>query len=413
MFHFALQKGQSTKHTRHRSSSTSTSNSIHPLAKKLFLTKLRKSGVALTATQLIDLAKDRRIPAPTLTEAYRFIREDVPELAGYSGGRTKPKGSQFQTIGVPRSGVFFIDYAQFKPKWSGSNNKCTGFLLAVENLSNRLFALPTRGKNTNEWLTSIAKFLENTRDVNLVYSDRDSVALSERFRRRLEKRYGIRWQFLAKDNKSYLAETYIGYVKRKLGQGLRSLEGGKNSKRWIHLLQAICDTYNHERVAGTNFRRGAINRDNFNTFLGQLFKEQDVTLSRFNSFKAGPFDNERWNKDIFKFAPGDKVLVVKSAIWKKEARGEGVQKDSIFTKRSSEGAFARTPFTIAGRQLRAVKNYKCMVPVYSLKEIGERHLNYYEPQMRRVGEWRQPEKEHKKEQAPPRPSPRRSPRTLR
>ena len=360
--------------------------SIHPLAKKLFLNKLRKTGVALTATQLIDLAKERRIPAPSLVEAYRFIREDVPELAGYSGGRTKQKGSQFQTIGVSRPGVFFIDYAQFHANWAGANNKCTGFLLAVENLTNRLYALPTRGKDTNQWVNSIAKFLENTRDVNLVYSDRDSVAQSERFRKRLQKRYGIRWQFLAKDNKSYLAETFIGFVKRKLGQGLRTKEGAKsNSKCWIDLLQPICDAYNHQKVPGTRFRRGAISKTNFNNFVNELFGESDVTLTRFNSFKAGPFDNEKWNKDIFKFERGDKVLVLKSAVWKKEARDS--KKETVFTKRSSEGAFTRKPFTIAGRQLRAVRNYKFMVPVYSLKEIGERHLNYYEPQLRKIGQW--------------------------
>lgn len=372
--------------TKHRDESKS--RSIHPLAKKLFLSKLRKTGVALTASQLIDLAKERRIPAPSLVEAYRFIREDVPELAGYAGGRTKPKGSHFQTIGVSRPGVFFIDYAQFRPGWAGSNNKCTGFLLAVENLTNRLFALPTRGKDTNEWVNSIAKFLENTRDVNLVYSDRDSVAQSEKFRRRLQKRYGIRWQFLAKDNKSYLAETYIGFVKRKLGQGLRvrEQEGHKgNPKKWIDLLQPICDAYNHQKVPGTKYRRGAITKTNFNDFVGELFGESDVTLSRYNSFKAGPFDNERWNKEIFKFERGDKVLVLQSAVWKKEARGSAA-KQGVFTKRSSEGAFTRKPFTIAGRQLRAVRNYKFMVPVYSLKEIGERHLNYYEPQLRKVGE---------------------------
>jgi len=27
------------------------------------------------------------------------------------------------------------------------------------------------------------------------------------------------------------------------------------------------------------------------------------------------------------------------------------------------------------------------VPVYGLKELGARHLNYYESQMRKVGEW--------------------------
>jgi len=368
-------------------SSSSSSSKIHPSVEKLFLSRLRKTGVALTASQLVDLAKERRLPAPGLAEAYRFIREDVPELAGYSGGRTKPKRAQYQTIGVSKPGVFFVDYAEFHKAWSGSNGGCTGFLLAVENLTNRLFASGTRGKDTNQWANSIAKFLENTRDVNLVYSDRDSVAKSERFRQRLQNRYGIRWHFLAKDNKSYLAESLIGFVKRKLGQGLRVKEAreGRKVKKWLDLLQPICDAYNHQKVPGTSYRRGAIHRRNFNDFAGQLFGEKDVTVSRYNSFKAGPFEHDSWNRDIFKFERGDKVLVLRSAIWKKAAREES--EGGVFAKRSSEGSFSSRPFTIAGRQLRAVRNYKSLVPVYSLKEIGERHLHYYEPQLRKVGQW--------------------------
>ena len=355
---------------------------VDPLVKKLFFQKLRKSGVALTGYQLLDAARRRKLNVPNLASALRFIREDVPELAGFAGGRTKPKQSQFQTIGVSKPGVFFVDYGEFKKKWSGSNKGCTGFLLGVENLTNRLFVEATRGKDTNQWLSSIAKFLERTGGVKLVYSDRDSVAKSEKFRGRLEKRYGIKWRFLAKDNKSYLAESLIGFVKRKLGQGLRVRP---DSKRWTDLLQPICDVYNNQIVPGTKYRRGGINEVNFDSFVGQLFGDADPSLSRYNSFKAGPFENERWNKAVFKFSPGDKVLLLKSAIWKKDARGDGQK--GVFSKNSSEGGFSKRAYTVAGRQLRANRDFSRMIPVYSLKELGERHLNYYEPQMRRVGRW--------------------------
>ncbi len=361
---------------------------IDPLVKKLFLNKLRKTGVALTGYQLLDAAKRRKLKVPNLAAALKFIREDVPELAGFAGGPTKPKQTQFQTIGVSKPGVFFVDYGEFKKTWSGSNRGCTGFLLGVENLTNRLFVEATKGKDTNQWLSSIAKFLERTGGVKLVYSDRDSVAKSEKFRDRLEKRYGIKWRFLAKDNKSYLAESLIGFVKRKLGQGLRTRA---ESKKWTDLLQPICDAYNDQIVPGTKYRRGAINETNFDSFVGQLFGDSDPSLSRYNSFKAGPFENERWNRAVFKFSPGDKVLLLKSAIWKKEARSEGLK--GVFAKNSSEGGFSKRTYTVAGRQLRANRDFSRMVPVYSLKELGARHLNYYEPQMRKVGKWASEENE--------------------
>ena len=359
-----------------------TGERIHPLLRQLFLNKLRRSGVALTAHQLIDHARRRKLPAPTLSEAFRFIREDVPELAGFAGGRSKPKPGHYQTIGVSKSGVFFIDYGEFNKAWSGHNKGCTGFLLAVENLTNRLFVEPTRGKNTDQWLRSIAKFLEQTRNVKLVYSDRDSVAQSKKFRDKLEVKYGVKWRFLAKDNKSYLAESLIGFFKKKLGQGLRA----KGGKRWIDLVQPICDTYNSQVIPKTKFKRGAIDETNFDNFVGQLFGESDPSLSRYNSFKAGPFETKSWNKAIFKFDKGDKVLVVKSAIWKKHLLPDG-RKENVFSKHSSEGAFSSKPLTIAGRQLRAIRDYSRMVPVYSLKELGERHLTFYEPQLRRAGKW--------------------------
>lgn len=366
-----------------------TGEKIHPLVRQLFLNKLRRAGVALTAHQIIDHARKRKLPAPTLSEAFRFLREDVPELAGFAGGRVKPKSGEYQTIGVSKSGVFFIDYGEFYKEWSWHNGGCTGFLLAVENLTNRLFVEPTKGKSTDQWLNSIAKFLEQTRNVKLVYSDRDSVALSRRFRDRLETKYGVKWRFLAKDNKSYLAESLIGFFKRKLAQALRA----KGGKRWIDFVKPICDTYNAQTIPKTTYKRGAVDESNFDRFVGQLFGVSDPSLERYNSFKAGPFETDSWNKAVFRFSKGDRVHVVKTAIWKKHLLPDG-RKANVFSKRSTGGAFTSKTFTIAGCQLRAVRDYSTLVPVYSLKELGERHLTFYEPQLRRAGKWAEREEEN-------------------
>jgi len=354
-------------------------NKVHESVRKIFLDQLRKKGVALTAHQLLDEARRRKLPVPSLAATFRFIREDVPELVGYAGGRVRPKQVHFQTIGVSRPGVFFVDYAEFQPQWSGHNNGCTGFLLAVENLTNRLFAAPTRGKDTRQWLEALAKFLERTDNVRLVFSDRDSVAQSEVFRDRLAKKYGIAWKFLGKDNKSYLAERYIGFLKRRLGMGLRARGQGSGAKRWIDLVNPICDAYNKARIPGTSYRRNNIDVRNFDNFVAELFKVKDPTVERYNCFKAGPFATKAWNDAIFKFDVGDKVSVLKTAVWKLAQRYENMSK---YAKRSTTGAFSQELFTVAGRQLRANRQYTHMIPVYSLRELGPGHLNFYETQLR-------------------------------
>ena len=353
---------------------------VDPAVKKLFLNKLQKTGVTFTATQLIDQARQKRLPVPSLQATYHFLREGVPELAPFAGGRQKPQGGHYQTIGVCKPGIFFVDYGEFHREWAGSNGGATGFLVAVENLTNRLFALPTKGKDTNQWLASLTRFLEATRDIKAVYSDRDTVARSDKFRDRLARKYGLNWYFLKKGHKSYLAERYIGFLKRKLGQALATRQ--PPTKRWVDFLQPICTAYNEEKVPGTVYRRGAITKARFDDFVGQLFGCRDPTLERYNSFKAGPFENKDWNKACFKFEPGDRVHVLRSSAWLKNVGG----KDSkgAFGKSSSEGGFTRKSFVVAGRQLRANRSYKRLVPVYSLKEFGERHLHFYESELRRA-----------------------------
>jgi len=262
--------------------------------------------------------------------------------------------------------VYHIDFAEFKKEWSGYNKGCTGFLVAVENFTNKLFAMPCKGKGTTEWVNAISAFVENTRDIRTIFSDRDSVATSEKFRENLLKKYGFSWYFLKKGHKAYLAERYIGFLKTKLAQILKY----KKEKRWIGYLAAICAEYNQSKIEGTSYRRQAVNRANFSHFLSQFLKTAEPELT-FNSFKAGPFENKDWNRRIFKFDLGDRVLLSRRATWDDEK-----EKLKAFTKVSTEGGFGKRIFTVGARQLRASKWQKSYVPVYSLSELGP-SLHFY------------------------------------
>jgi hypothetical protein len=327
-----------------------------------FENKLKSVGVALTAIQLFQYARDKKIANISKKGIYEFLQRHQATSQFQQARKTK----EYQSMSVIRSGVYHIDFADFKNEWSGSNGGATGFLVAVENFTNKVFAIPCRGKGTEEWLQAIATFVEKTRDIRTIFSDRDSVATSINFRDKIIADYGIRWYFLKKGNKAYLAERYIGFLKTKLSQAL----GYKGGKKWIDFLPAICSEYNATKIEGTSYRRQAINRANFNHFLSQLLKTPEPELT-FNSFKAGPFATADWNKRIFKFNLGDRVLLSRRANW-----ADGAEKLKTFTKISTAGGFGAQVYTVGGRQLHSSKGGKSYVPVYSLNELGA-SLHFY------------------------------------
>ena len=329
--------------------------------------KLQKTGVALTLSQFEQHLKKLKI---------KFTHKDVADFVSKEKGSarfarsTRPK--QFQTIGVLRPGVYFLDYAEFHKPWAWHNQGMTGFVLAVENVTNRLFVSPCKTKETSSWEEAIEKFVQLTRNVVTIFSDRDTVATSQNFRNRVMTKYRIQWYFLKKGSKSYLAERYIGFVKTKLSQALES----RDTKNWIQFLPAIVKEYNSEKVKNTSYSRQSVDVNNFNHFLQQKFKTDDPEAS-FNGFKIGPFVNEQWNRAIFKFKLGEKVLLSRRANWK-----DSEQKSGVFSKHSTVGGFGPQEFTISGRQLRQTANKK-FVAVYSLQEIGN-NLHYYEADLKSI-----------------------------
>jgi hypothetical protein len=334
-----------------------------------FEKEFNKKGVALTGAQLYSFAQLKKLPGVTKKKIYKFLQTH-PHIAHFS---TLRKTKIFQSATVLRPGVYHIDYAEFHKHWAGSNKNATGFLIAVENFTNKIFAAPSRGKGTPEWLAAISSFVEQTRNVRVILSDRDSVAKSENFRAKIIRDYGIMWDFLRKGNKAYLAERYVRFLKTKLSQVL-DLKGGK---KWIQYLPAICSEYNQTKVEGTSFRRHAVSEANFSLFLSQLLKTTEPELL-FNSAKAGPFVTEAWNRKIFKFNLGEKVLLARAANW-----ADGTERLRTFVRASTRGGFGKNVYTVGGRQLRTTKHFKSYVPVYSLLELGP-SLHFYTNELKKA-----------------------------
>ena len=363
------------------------SKSLDPRVAKIYMDKLKKAKVALTGLQLLEKVQKMqpyKSGDPSLVRSrsqlkqdiYRFLREEAVQEGPSFARRDRVK--HYQGTLAFKPGVYFVDYGEFHKEWRRCNGGATGFLLAVENLTNRLFVLPTRGKGTKQWVNSLARFIESTRQVYVVYSDRDSVA-SETFRQRIYEKYAIRWYFLKKGHKSYLAERYISFVKTKLSQVLESDPQLAVRKRWTQLVDPLVQEYNSQTVPGTRYKRQAVCKENYSDFLSQLFgndKDYDLKIS---GRVVGAFQNARWNRDIFRFELGDRVRVSRKADWTDPENRSG------FKKVSTVGGFGSRIYTVSGRQLRTNKQGSRFVPVYKLKEIRNGGFNFYENDLVKAG----------------------------
>ena len=319
-----------------------------------------QTGIALDGRQLLAWSranvKTKKVQA---SQIYAFLRQEAGSFARPSPVKT------YQTVSPLRPGVYFIDYGEFHKSWSGSNDGATGFLVAVENVSCRLFVLPTRGKDTKQWLQSIERFVELSRQVAVIYSDRDSVATSSSFRTDLSKRFGIRWHFLKSRHKSFLAERFVGYVKTKLSRALEraSERKGRPVKRWVDYVAPLLEIYNSQKIGSTTYKRKAVSRENFNDLLRQIFGNDRHYDLRFNSYSVGEFQHKpEWNRRVFKYSLGERVRVNRRADWSDPENRLG------FVKPSSRGSYGKKTYPIVGRQLRSDKSYTTLVPVYSLGE---------------------------------------------
>ena len=338
-----------------------------------FRGKFAKTGIALTVSQLADYVKEKKIVGVSRKQLGAFVSNET-NLAKFADVH---RPNKFQTIGVLRPGIYFIDHGEFHKSLAGFNKGYTGFLVSVENLTNRLFVAPCKSKGTPSWLQAIQTFIELTRNVRTIYSDRDSVAQSPRFRDDMMDRYGLKWYFLKKGSKSYLAERYIRFVKTKLSQAML----GKQTKNWVQFIEPLLEEYNKQKISGTTFRRQAVDKHNFSSFLSQLFRTNEPELL-FNSSRAGPFAQEQWNKKIFKFQLGQQVLLARRANWKK-FEGDTDKHPTTFLKASTVGGFGDRRFTVSGRQLRKQKGLKDFIAVYSLAEMGP-SLHFYEKELKSV-----------------------------
>lgn len=332
-----------------------------------------------TRSQLLSAAlelkklKRRRLPISAQDVANYYLQGGPDEFVRFTRPR-KIRPKYFQSLPTIKLGMWHIDYAEYQKNWAHLNNGKNGFILAVENFTNKLFVYPCKGgSNTLNWLKAIKLLVKKYPYINSFYSDPDPVATSPKFRRLIHNKYKIRWLYLRKNVKSFLAERYIGYVKNVLSLtiGINSQAKNEIEGKWVKYVEPLIEAYNKQIIPRTKFRRCDVNKDNFDKFLQQLtgLKHPDM---KFYLSRAGPFKNPQWNRLLFKFDLGQKVFI------NPDANYHLIKGKRFNWKRSIKGSYDPKIFTISGRQLRASKMHaNILVPMYSLAEFDRAFATDY------------------------------------
>lgn len=254
------------------------------------------------------------------------------------------------------------------------NGALAGFLVGVECVSGKLSVVACRGRTISSFERAITEMIEmNYGEIHTIVSDRESAFTSLKFRRGIRKKYGISWTFLPNRNKvgrkkglaglgrqllllfpqAYRPERMIRFLKERLSMALRS--GAVPKNRWWTLLDGIVSDYNRKFIPGTRLRRSAVNKNNFEECLSQLYKSKDPTMLFHVS--TGKSFSPRNRKRLFALEVGARVLVRADANYKL-AR-------SSMDKRSVEGAYGRRSYRVTEQVLRSCSNYY-LTPCYRL-----------------------------------------------
>ena len=257
-------------------------------------------------------------------------------------------------------GCLMMDHAEFRPKWKLRNKGATGFLLAVEVLSQQLMCEPVKNKSLQEWKNAIERMLPSKIDgIHTIISDRDSVATSKNFRNWIKEKYNIDWDYLRSRSKAFLAERYIRFIKSRLSAAIKANPKDLN---WIQYLPPVLQDFNSKNVTGTDIPRNSIDRFNWMKLVEARLGISDA--SSFVNISDFGDPHKTWADKIFKYKRGDRVLLSRKADYK---RGQTFT-SKTFEKPSVSGAYSDFVYTITSRRLKHVNKW-ALTKVYSLSGL--------------------------------------------
>lgn len=314
-----------------------------------------KTGSLPTMVVLLAIAKKKGISPKKAREIlYEFKSLNIHSLPNRpQKTRLYHRGTSFPSLGHTQ-----IDFAEFRKELKGYNDRKIGFILAVDQASFRLVALPTKKKDTKSWLKLVEEVVERDPTQTKVITDRDAAVTTTKFRDYIKDTYGVSWNVLHNRNKAYLAERMIGRVKRQLSIYMNA----NNTPRWVDFLEPLIKEHNSTTIPGTSYSPNQITWNNFDHYMGQVNKDpnfqQSLNLAYFNTVPPEAVN-------LFKFTLGDKVRV------NRKVYPDLSQRRKLFDKPTVIGTYGENPFVVLARGFFYVPKAKGYLRVYTLFDLDK------------------------------------------
>ncbi len=127
-----------------------------------------------------------------------------------------------------------------------------------------------------------------------------------------------------------------------MGVAANKAAGDPDFRCWTRLLPGILSDLNRKFVSGTRYRRNSVDDDNFEDMLADKYGLEDPSLMwNTRTVSAGSIKSEKWKKRLWKFRPGQKVLVKRNAL----------KAEASFQKPSVHGGYDPETYTVFSRSL--------------------------------------------------------------
>lgn len=327
-------------------------------------------GVVLTPKELRHFVSKKKL---TLRHETEFLKNLSYKYKAVALRKAHRKPKHWVGMTLARFGGLFVDFASFKPRWAKWNRGVRGMILGIEGLSQvmQVHLVPDKSATSyKEAIRSFVDFYEGGLD--RILTDKEP-ALSRKMERAILKPLGIKLVYLQGHSKSFLAETMISYVKRRVSIALeatkeierrKAKEQGRKMtpadyhrlRNWVDFVPGIVNDFNNRVLPGTKVKRGSVSQHRFLHAIKALYR----TETPLNLLSLG-IPGKNWPKGfknkLFKYRLAAKVNLAWRAYYRIK---------SGFHKPSEKGSYHPKVFVVCERLIKTNRK-GVLIPVYRIK----------------------------------------------
>lgn len=309
------------------------------ILKKQFITSLDK-GRVMTFRELYALSLQKNLKVST--KQIKQIRDNWIETAIFKGAKLKP--SVYQSVGIPKLGLLQADVAFMEKGVEKINSNYIGFLLVVCVATGLIEYRLIKKKDAEIYLKALISIIKSNFFPACHTIQTDAERGLTTHAKILKIKFGIQMHVLVRGSKAFCAERAI----RTLKTNVSIVQLRKKSNKWIDILKQVVEHHNKEKAFGTSFRRIDIKDSNFLKFLDERFRKQDYTMGYSSTaIDYASIGQDDWGPKIFKFKPGDKVLLT-------IVNDKGIdRKYKTFLKKTRQGIFGPNIYIVVQASLRS------------------------------------------------------------